>query len=352
MWETDENFISEITTWFEKNKRNLPWRDTKNAYFIWLSEIILQQTRVAQGLPYFEKFTEYYPNIAQLAAASEDEIMRLWQGLGYYSRARNMHKTAKIIAEKGFFPNNFKDLKKLPGIGDYTAAAVASFAFGEAVAVLDGNVFRVLSRYFGIENDISSPEGKKFFAQIAQIQLDKKRPDLYNQAIMEFGALHCKPSVPLCDSCPIRLKCFAFAEKKQEFLPVKAKKIAVKERFLHYFLVEHDGKFLLKKRAKDGIWEGLYDLPFREENEEKNIAFLLQNFSDAEKYFYTFRKIGEILHILTHQKLRIFYFYIGLKNLEKPEEWAKYDFFTLDEIEKLPKPIVLANFFKKKTDFF
>ncbi len=347
MRDNDENFIAEITTWFDKNKRNLPWRDTKNAYFIWLSEIILQQTRVAQGLPYFEKFVAHYPSVAELAAASEDEIMRLWQGLGYYSRARNMHKAAKIIAEKGFFPDNFSDLRKLPGIGDYTAAAVASFAYGEAVAVLDGNVFRVLSRYFGIENDISSPEGKKVFAQVAQAQLDKKRPDLYNQAIMEFGALHCKPSAPLCETCPLRLNCYAFAEKKQDVLPIKAKKIAVKERFLHYFLVEHEGKFLLKKRANDGIWEGLYDLPFCEENEEKTATFLLQNISDADTYFNSFKKNDEILHILTHQKLRIFYFHIVLKSLEKPEEWAKYDFFSPEEIEKLPKPIVLANFLKK-----
>jgi A/G-specific adenine glycosylase len=350
MTEKDDFFACNLIAWYEKNKRDLPWRDTKDPYKIWLSEVILQQTRVAQGLPYFEKFILAFPTVLDLANAESDLVLRLWQGLGYYSRARNMHKTAKIIAEKGTFPDTFVELRKLPGIGDYTAAAIASFAFEEAVAVVDGNVFRVLSRYFGISDDIASPAGKKVFARVAAEQILNEKPSQYNQAIMEFGALHCKPAAPLCETCDLRPHCFAFAHKKQETLPQKSKKTAQRERFLHYFLVMHAGKILLKKRQNEGIWEGLYDLPCYESSRDTDVKDWLGKYFSGTDFLSEVEKIYETKHLLSHQKLHIQIFETNLSKPDKPEIWSAYDFYSLLEAETLPKPIFLANFLHEKFD--
>ncbi|TAE12733.1 MAG: A/G-specific adenine glycosylase [Bacteroidetes bacterium] len=221
------DFAQTLLAWYPDHKRDLPWRDTPNPYHIWLSEVILQQTRVKQGLPYYVAFVELFPTVQDLANASEELVMRTWQGLGYYSRARNMHATAKIIAQawQGNFPTTKADLIKLKGIGEYTASAIASFAFGEQVAVVDGNVFRVLSRFFGIEADISSPKGVKHFQELAKTLLPTQQSQTYNQAIMEFGALQCTPQKPNCMFCPLQAGCVAHATGKQDSLPVKTQKI-------------------------------------------------------------------------------------------------------------------------------
>ncbi|MCR9286527.1 MAG: A/G-specific adenine glycosylase [Bacteroidetes bacterium] len=219
-------FTKKLMEWFSQNHRPLPWKGEKNPYYVWLSEIILQQTRVEQGLPYFEKFKSTYPTVAGLANAPEDEVMKLWEGLGYYSRARNLHFTAKYISKElgGVFPSDFEGILKLKGVGPYTAAAIASFAFDLPHAVVDGNVYRVLSRFFGIEKAIDSTEGKKEFSKLAQTLIDTKQPANYNQAIMDFGATHCKPSSPNCGKCLMSLNCFAFKNSKIESLPFKSKK--------------------------------------------------------------------------------------------------------------------------------
>jgi A/G-specific adenine glycosylase len=255
------NFAFDLIAWYQENKRDLPWRNIEDPYLIWLSEVILQQTRVAQGMPYYLRFSAAYPTVEQMAAATEKDILRLWQGLGYYSRARNMHYTAQVVVNEhnSNFPENYKALKKLKGIGDYTACAIASFAFKEKVAVVDGNVFRVLSRVFGLEEDISSTKGKKVFAELAKNLLPDTEIAMYNQAIMEFGALYCKPTSPDCPNCIFRDSCVAFAEKKQDSLPFKAKKAQVKKRYLHYLVIEHDNKLLMKERFEGDVWQGLYD---------------------------------------------------------------------------------------------
>ena len=218
-------FSKKIVEWYLRNKRNLPWRDTTDPYKIWLSEIILQQTRVSQGLPYYEKFVQTYPTVRSLATAPQDKVMRLWQGLGYYTRARNLHKCSKQIVAllDGTFPDNFAALKKLPGVGDYTAAAIASFAFGEAVAVVDGNVFRVLSRIFGIDAPIDSLQGRHVFIRLANELISQDQPGSHNQAVMEFGATFCVPLNPPCYECIFKSSCFAFQKGMQSSLPVKAK---------------------------------------------------------------------------------------------------------------------------------
>ena len=223
------HFSNSLVQWYLQNKRDLPWRDTINPYFIWLSEIMLQQTRVAQGLPYFLSFTQAFPTVFDLANAEEEQVLKLWQGLGYYSRARNLHETAKYIANElnGIFPNNYSDLLKLKGVGEYTAAAIASFSYNEPVAVLDGNVYRVLSRYFNLDTDISDFKSKKIFQSLAQEVLLKEKPALFNQAIMEFGALQCVPKNPDCQNCIFSSSCGALQCKKVGLLPVKSKKTKV-----------------------------------------------------------------------------------------------------------------------------
>lgn len=281
-------FVEEVTKWYKINKRDLPWRDTKNAYIIWLSEIILQQTRVEQGLPYFHKFLERYKSVTEFADASEDEILKLWQGLGYYSRARNMHATAKIIKNEhnGVFPCNYETLLKLKGVGEYTAAAISSFSANEKHAVVDGNVYRLLSRYFGIETAIDSTIGKKEFKKLAYELLEQAEPFLYNQAVMEFGAIQCKPSSPNCANCPLRLNCYAYQHEMVDKLPVKDKRTKVKERFFNYLVVKDGTKVLLNKRIAKDIWQNMYDFPLIETAERLTESELIQS-----SHFEKFKKI-------------------------------------------------------------
>lgn len=344
-------FQQKLKVWYEKNRRDLPWRQSSDPYVIWLSEIILQQTRVAQGLPYFNKFLEAFPNVKAFALAHEDEILRHWQGLGYYSRARNMHATAKYIYENlnQVFPNDYQGLLKLKGVGSYTAAAIASFAYEEPIAVLDGNVYRVLSRIFGVETDISSPEGKKVFTKLANELLPKLNSATHNQAIMEFGALQCTPS-PNCETCPFNLECFANKNKLQSQLPIKLKKLKITSRYFYYFVFENNGQIYIKKREGKGIWEGLFEFYLLEKDKETSIDQILED-SIVYKYISNAKSISiseSFRHQLTHQRLFIKFILVNLS--EKNQlffEDNKEHFYTKEQVEAIPKPIVLANYFEK-----
>ncbi|MBF1606902.1 MAG: A/G-specific adenine glycosylase, partial [Prevotella sp.] len=253
------NFAATLLQWFKNNGRSLPWRETKDAYAIWLSEVILQQTRIVQGMSYWERFMAKWPTVNDLAAATEDEVLKAWQGLGYYSRARNLHTAAQQVMELGGFPQTFKELKTLKGVGDYTAAAIASIAFGEPVAVVDGNVYRVLSRYYGIDTPIDSTEGKKEFQALAQSLLPINEPADYNEAIMDFGATQCTPNSPHCSACPLCETCVAFREQRINELPVKSKKVKQRERHFTYLCIEYEGKIAIHQRGAGDIWQGLWE---------------------------------------------------------------------------------------------
>ena len=338
------NFSTKIINWYRQNYRDLPWRNTNDAYKIWLSEIILQQTRVSQGLPYYINFIETFPTVNDLANADEQQILKLWQGLGYYSRARNLHFTAKYVVEnhKSIFPNSYEELLKLKGIGTYTAAAIASFSSNEPVAVVDGNVFRVLSRVFNVTYDISQNATKKYFIELAQKVLSTTNPDIHNQAIMEFGALQCVPKSPNCRICIFAASCEAFKLKRVSDLPVKSKKIKVTKRFLNYILVKDaSGNYEMNKRTENGIWKNLFEFPCIESENEVDESEILKNLNEKYniKNFHYFDKF-DVLHKLSHQHLKIKFYTIEVKeNL-----LAGYSF---KEVKQLPVPIVLHNFIEK-----
>lgn len=342
-------FCNSLIQWYLNNKRDLPWRNTQNPYLIWLSEIMLQQTRVAQGLPYYLAFTNAFPTVFDLANASEEQVLKLWQGLGYYSRARNLHKTAQFVASefKGEFPNNNKDLLKLKGIGDYTAAAIASFAYNEAVPVVDGNVFRVLSRYFDIETDISLATAKKEFAALAFELMPKNDSANFNQAIMEFGALQCVPKNPNCETCVFNSSCAALQKKKMHLLPFKSKKIKVSYRFFNYLVFEdEDLNTIIQKRDQKGIWHNLYEFPLIETETEVDFDEISGLISDkySEEYsitsIYDWNSKGQI-HKLSHQHLNIKFWKIKVK--EKINEGI-----TAQKLKTFPFPIVIFNFIEKE----
>jgi A/G-specific adenine glycosylase len=252
-------FASILLEWFRENGRDLPWRQTRDPYAIWLSEIILQQTQVKQGWEYWERFMHHWPTVEALAKVTEDEVLREWQGLGYYSRARNLHYAAKQIVALGHFPDTLAEIKQLKGVGDYTAAAIGSIAFGLPAAVVDGNVYRVLARHFGIDTPINTTEGKKTFAAMAQELLPPKEASAYNQAIMDFGAIQCTPQSPHCDSCPLMESCIAFRERRVVQLPVKLKTLKVTERHLIYIYIRCQGQTAIRRRGPGDIWQGLWE---------------------------------------------------------------------------------------------
>ena len=278
------SFTTTILDWFRENGRQLPWRETRDPYAIWLSEVILQQTRIEQGRPYWERFMRRWPTVVALAAASEDEVLREWQGLGYYSRARHLHTAAKQIVERGGFPDTFEKIRQLKGVGDYTAAAIGSIAFDLPVAVVDGNVYRVLARHFGISTPINTTEGKKEFATLAQSLLPVAEASSYNQAMMDFGALQCTPSSPLCPSCPLQETCLALHENRVGELPVKQKTLKIKERRITYVYIRYAGETAIHRRPAGDIWQGLYE-PFNTEIVPFGAFFLRQN----------------VKHVLTHR---------------------------------------------------
>lgn len=343
-------FSNEIIAWYNQHKRDLPWRHTTDPYVIWLSEVILQQTRVEQGLPYFDRFLLHYPDVVSFAAAPEGEILLHWQGLGYYSRARNMHNAAKaVVAEYGgVFPNRYDDLIKLRGIGEYTAAAIASFAANEARAVVDGNVFRVLARYFGIDEPINSTRGRKIFLKLAQELLDGVCPGLYNQAIMEFGALQCRPKNPDCGNCVLRLGCQALKEGRVNQLPVKLKGKASRNRYFNYFVVEDGDRILINKRGQGDIWEGLYELPLIETPRCMGLPELAMDEAVVAHFGpgADLRLLGSpVKHVLSHQNL--FAQFIAVNghagfNVKKME-WS---YVFIKDLGTLAKPKLIYSFLK------
>ncbi len=346
------NFSESIIYWYQKHKRDLPWRHTRDPYLIWMSEIILQQTRVNQGLPYYYKFVEAFPTVFDLAKASEQEVLRLWQGLGYYSRARNLHHCAKIIVALygGEFPGNYQSLLQLKGIGAYTAAAIASFAYNETVAVVDGNVYRVLSRVFGIKDDILSSQGQKKFQKLANKLVPEGTADEYNQAIMEFGALQCTPRNPACLLCPLNTMCYAYQSGEQQSLPVKIKKVKVKQRYLSYVIFREGEKIYMKERISKDIWQGLYDFYLIEsENEVEDIALLEDPL--VKDFLATPTSTVEMSalykHQLTHQQLFVRFFTVmigenSLANSLLTENGLSA--YTIEEVKGLPKPILIDNY--------
>ncbi len=304
-------FSEILKKWYTNNKRNLPWRSTINPYKIWLSEIILQQTQVAQGLPYYKAFVAHYPTVFDLANAQEEQILKLWQGLGYYSRARNLHSTAKYIVSElnGIFPNNYSDLLKLKGVGDYTASAIASICFNQCTAVVDGNVYRVLSRYFGVEIPINTSKGVKTFKALAQELIDCKDPAIFNQAIMEFGAIQCTPKNPDCSKCPLQESCLALKNKKIEYLPVKLKTLKIKKRYFNFLVIisNHD-TIVLEKRKGQGIWQNLYQFPLIETKKNADIESIRRNIKahvllQGKAFNLSLYNQQDIIHKLSHQHL-------------------------------------------------
>lgn len=339
------NFYNVLIKWYLQNKRDLPWRKTDNPYLIWLSEIMLQQTRVAQGTPYFLSFTTAFPTVFDLANADEEQVLKLWQGLGYYSRARNLHKTAQYIANElaGKFPDNYNDLLKLKGVGEYTAAAIASFSYNEAVPVVDGNVFRVLSRYFDMETDIAAASAKKEFAALAFELMPKDNPALFNQAIMEFGALQCVPKSPNCGICVFNTSCAALQKKKVDQLPVKSKKLKVRNRFFNYLVVSDDiENTIIQKRTAKGIWHNLYEFPLIETDAPEDFDFISANIQDEFFENNTVISIEDcsdktIIHKLSHQHLHIKFWKIKVDGtIENGIDAAT--------LKTFPFPIVIFNF--------
>ncbi|MBX3164803.1 MAG: A/G-specific adenine glycosylase [Bacteroidetes bacterium] len=346
----ESGFSQKLIKWYTINKRNLPWRHEKNAYKIWLSEIILQQTQVVQGLSYYIKFTQHFPDIKSLANAPEDSVLKLWQGLGYYSRARNLHAAAKFVVEKhrGKFPKTFSEIRELKGVGDYTAAAIASFAYNLPHAVVDGNVYRVLSRVFGIETPIDSSRAKKEFQQLADELLDKKNPATYNQAIMEFGSQYCKPQNPDCENCVLKEKCFAFQNNRVAELPIKAKKTKIKNRYFNYVvLMDKHKNVLINKRAENDIWRGLYEFYLIESEQELNTeqVLKLKEIKTLCKSRINLTQVSKAYkHILSHQHL-----YAKFYVLNVPFAFKKTQtFISLKNLENLAFPRLIEKFLEDK----
>lgn len=341
MWqkENDLGYSKTLISWYRENKRDLPWRKTTNPYHIWVSEIILQQTRVAQGRDYYLRFVERFPDVASLARAEEDEVLKLWQGLGYYSRARNLQAAAKDIVDRfhGQFPESHKDILSLKGIGEYTAAAITSIVWSQPYPVVDGNVYRVLSRLFGIDLPIDSTQGKKYFYELAGSILDKEQPGVYNQAIMEFGALQCVPRQPDCVRCPLQEKCVAHAANKLTMYPVKQNKTKVRDRYFNYLYIICKETTWLNRRGENDIWTGLYEFPLIES--DTSLTFPELQKTDAfQALFKGVKELSvsytpEIKHILSHQIIRATLYKIEVTAkppaLDQylavaPSDWDKY----------------------------
>ena len=325
-------FVATLLEWhLFVNKRQMPWKGEKDPYKIWISEIILQQTRVQQGMDYYTRFIDAFPDISSLATAPEMEVYKLWEGLGYYSRCKNLIATAQYIHENysGIFPDQFEDILSLKGIGPYTASAIASFAFNLPHAVVDGNVFRVLSRFFGSHVEINTTKGKQFYSELAVKLLDKKNPGQYNQAIMDFGAMVCKPAQPLCLECPLQKKCIAFLKNQVAFLPVNKKIIRQKDRFFNYFVIENDKNIYIRKRAEKDIWQNLYEFVLLETD-----SWL------ADEEIIVNEEILSILN-LTQYKVKS----ISKKQRQKLTHQTIYGRFIHIQIQK---PIVLPGYFQIK----
>ncbi|MGM0479674.1 MAG: A/G-specific adenine glycosylase [Bacteroidota bacterium] len=337
-----------IRSWYRQNGRSLPWRETINPYLIWLSEVILQQTRVDQGKAYYEKFVQHYPTVEDLARASEEEILNDWQGLGYYSRARNLHFAAHQIVNdfNGEFPDSYKGIKSLKGVGDYTAAAIASFAFNLPHAVVDGNVYRVLSRYFADATPIDSTQGKKLFAAYARELLPKDDPASFNQAIMELGALVCKPTSPDCEHCPVHQNCLAFREGQVQHYPVKKKKTKVEVRYFHYCIAS-DREMQIEQRTGQGIWKNMYQFPLIESKEQMPVnelkKYALEHFGVE-----LVEKIADYKHILSHRKIYATFWRVN----QKVDAFTNYTTVPIEKIDDYPLPRLIHRFLEENNNFY
>lgn len=340
------DFSLSIVKWYRQNKRDLPWRQTQNPYFIWLSEIILQQTRVQQGLSFYNKFIKLFPEVEKLAEADEQVVLKAWQGLGYYSRARNLHFAAQVIVKKhnGTFPSNYKDIKALKGIGDYTAAAIASFAFSLPHAVVDGNVYRVLSRYFDEDIPYDSSKGKKLFQALADDLLDQQNPADHNQAIMELGAMICSPKNPKCEECPLQESCLAYRNQTVEQRPVKSKKMTVEKVYFYYLFKNLE--FIPLEKRKDGIWKNMYQLPLIESKKKLELKeikshvqekFGIELLRDKHHYYYK--------HLLSHREIHAEFWQI--KDLPKND--SIFEILSKEELDNYPIPRLIDRFFEDIT---
>jgi A/G-specific adenine glycosylase len=346
-------FTATLLAWFAKHQRDLPWKATKDPYKIWLSEIILQQTRVQQGLPYFEKFVQAYPTVIDLANASEDAVLHLWEGLGYYSRARNLHATAKHIAYElgGIFPATFKELLQLKGVGPYTASAIAAFAYNLPYAAVDGNTYRILARYFGISTPIDSTAGKKEFALLAQQNLGNASPSLYNQAMMDFGSIQCTPKLSNCDICPLSGSCYAFTHKTVNNLPVKSKRITRKNRYFNYLHLSSSNQgntyWYIRKRTSKDIWRNLYELPLIESVTSLTSTQLATTLINKQIFSQSFdlsrlHASTNFKQQLTHQTIHAHFYPLSLSLSEELNLLAAHP-----ELIKIPAPTYLNYAFPK-----
>lgn len=362
---TPHPFTAAILTWFAENRRDLPWRHTRDPYAIWLSEVILQQTRINQGMDYWLRFMKQWPTVQKLAAASEDEVLRMWQGLGYYSRARHLHEAAQQIVAQGNFPHSFDDLCKLKGVGNYTAAAIASIAFSQPVAVVDGNVYRVLARVFGIDTPINSTEGKRTFAELAQSLLPEAEASDYNQAMMDFGAIQCTPVSPRCLLCPLTESCEALRQNKIDTLPVKLKTTKIKTRHLNYIYIRCKGETAIHRRPSGDIWQGLWEpllyeeqsagkkLPSGEIQSSTQILASYENQLTAEKLFFNINLLSgkkqnmlnypvfqllrkNVKHVLTHRILMADFYLLEME--EKPTLPPDFIWISEADIDKYALP--------------
>lgn len=339
------DFSKIILRWYQENKRDLPWRSTREPYNIWLSEVMLQQTRVAQGLPYYQKFVEEFPTVFDMAKAPEEQILKLWQGLGYYSRARNMHATAKMVVREfgGEFPKTHKALLKLKGVGDYTASAIASICFNEPEPVVDGNVYRVLARYFGVKTPINSTEGIKYFKALAKKVMTTTNVRDYNQGIMEFGAIQCAPKNPDCQTCPLQFGCVAFAKNSIKELPVKLKKTKVTKRYFNYLVyVDAANNTVLEKREGKGIWQNLYQFPLIE---TESTLELLQIEEKLQEKAYLYNKVylynqENIVHKLSHQHIYTKFWIVAVQKIEE-------NAVSFEKAKQFPVPVLIAQFMER-----
>lgn len=346
-------FSNHLIYWYLENKRNLPWRETNDPYHIWLSEIMLQQTRVEQGLPYYIKFTNAFPTVLDLANATEEKVLKLWQGLGYYSRARNLHTTAKHVVFNlgGKFPSTHKQLLELKGVGDYTASAIASICFNKPNAVVDGNVYRVLSRVFGIDTPINSTKGISEFKNLAQELINVTQPGTFNQALMEFGARHCTPKNPKCSDCIFNTKCVALKENRISELPIKLKKTKVKKEFFNYLVcLSENNKTLLQKRTSKGIWQNLYQFPLIESSKKWDRGTLIKSadfIEFSEKIdLISLTKWNEkvIIHKLSHKHLHTTFWILKIKEIPT-------DAISYSKIHSFPVPVLIENFISNFESF-
>ena len=340
-----------LIAWYQENKRNLPWRETNDPYRIWISEIILQQTRVMQGIDYYLRFLQRFPDIGSLAAAEQEEVLKYWQGLGYYSRARNLHEAAKSILanHQGVFPRRYEDVLALKGVGSYTAAAIVSLAWNQPYPVLDGNVFRVLGRLFAVKTPYDIGKGKKQYEELAVLLMNPQKAGLHNQAIMEFGALQCVPQKPDCNQCPLKDRCLGFASGDPCQFPVKQHKTKVRDRYFNYFFILHQGCTYLSRRSKKDIWEGLFEIPLIETDHSMELEEIMQTNTFNE----LFRNTGDlsisvlekngIKHILSHQILHAKFYQIEIRN--ENSYLKKFLKTPLENINDYAVPRLLHRFF-------